>query len=420
MRITARTVCKGLVLTAAMVAIGGCGSNSASAGDAGSDGQASHPDATSMDGQTPHPDAASKDSATQKDTGTTDQSVPSSRVVWVPDYYGQVVHVFLGGGTSPITLNLPATCTPNSVAVNSGNLYVACSLGTGASGSTADQILVYGASAIAAASPGTTLMTAPSQTITSGSFDVLLGIAFDASNDLWIASYMNDDILEIAASELSATTPTVTVSLTMSPNTPTALAFDPDGSLWVTGQNAGYLVLNFLPSQFGLGDGASPRYCISSVGSDCLAPQTETAPFLTAEGLALFSGDIFVANNSTGSTGATPGREIFDLRVTTAVTSGVGAISLINTYGSSTNASLSPVVCPGGLFSTGAHLWVNDESYGETSPACGAAGDVSGAAGGIFSFTEAELSTASLPKQVPVYTNVTGRPGFGGLFVQND
>ena len=61
--------------------------------------------------------------------------VGASRVVWIPDFYGQtatggagLLQVRVGSGATPtaITVNLP-TCSPNSVAVNNNKLYVACS-----------------------------------------------------------------------------------------------------------------------------------------------------------------------------------------------------------------------------------------------------------------------------------------------------
>jgi hypothetical protein len=76
---------------------------------------------------------------------------------------------------------------------------------------------------------------------------------------------------------------------------------------------------------------------------------------------------------------------------------------------------------PGGLFGGSVHLWVNDESYGEANPECGAAGDVASKTGGVFDFTPAQLAARTTTvAQVPAYSNITGRPGFGGIFVEND
>jgi cobalamin biosynthesis protein CobD/CbiB len=68
------------------------------------------------------------------------------------------------------------------------------------------------------------------------------------------------------------------------------------------------------------------------------------------------------------------------------------------------------------------HLWVNDASYGETNPQCGAAGDVAAKTGGVFSFAPAQLTAKTTTvSQVLAFSNITGRrPGFGGVFVEND
>ena len=76
---------------------------------------------------------------------------------------------------------------------------------------------------------------------------------------------------------------------------------------------------------------------------------------------------------------------------------------------------------PGGLYASASHLWVNDESYGETNPACGANGDVASMTGGIFSFTPQQLAAKTTTiSQVLAFQNISGRPGFGGIFVEND
>lgn len=340
--------------------------------------------------------------------------VALSRVVWIPDYYGGLLQVRVGSGATPtaITINLPS-CNPNSVAVNNNKLYVACS---SASGTNPDKILVYNAATIRAA-PAGTLNISPSQTITSNQFNSLIGITFDSSQDLWIASYGNNQVVSISAATLNTANPVVTVELVQSPPSPTGLAFAADGSLWVTGQYGGGILLNFPSSQFGQGENAQPAYCIAStnLGAGC---QFSDNLFLEPEGVALVSGDIWVANNSSYNTdtGVTsPGRELVDLKVV------AGALNVNATFGNAAVAADSPFVCPGGLFATSTHLWVNDESYGETNPGCGGNGDVASKTGGIFSFTPAQLAAKTTTiSQVLVFSNVTGRPGFGGLFVEND
>jgi hypothetical protein len=99
----------------------------------------------------------------------------------------------------------------------------------------------------------------------------------------------------------------------------------------------------------------------------------------------------------------------------------LGTLTVNGVFGSSGSSTASPFVCPGGLFGGSVHLWVNDESYGEANPECGAAGDVASKTGGVFDFTPAQLAARTTTvAQVLAYSNITGRPGFGGIFVEND
>lgn len=347
-------------------------------------------------------------------TQTVTAATVLSRVVYVPDYYGKLLQVRVGGGIPVvIAMSLPS-CNPNSVAVNSNKTYVVCNSDEG----NPDKILVYNAASIRSAAPGA-LSLAPLKTITSSQFKSLIGIAFDASNNLWVASYGNNQIDEITASALTAATTTVTAPLIDSPSSPVALAFDKNGSLWVTGQFGQGILLNFPSSQFGKGVNATPDYCLATTNlSGC---QYVNGVFLGPEGLALFGGNVWVANNSTGATGNKPGRELVGFKYAGGSASAMGTLTLSSTYGNTANAAASPLVCPGGLFAGPVHLWVNDQSYGESNPQCGAAGDVASKTGGVFDFTAAQLAAKpTTASGVLAYPNITGRPGFGGIFVEND
>ncbi len=345
-----------------------------------------------------------------KTSDTYTAATAPARVVWIPDFYGGLLQVRVGTGTNAkaISISLPS-CNPNSVAVNSNQAYVVCS----AYGDNPDKILVYNATTIRAASSGT-LVISPLQTITSTQFNSLIGITFDASNDLWVASYGNGQVDEITAAQLKETTPSVSAALINSPSSPVALAFDVSGGLWVSGQYSGGIVLHFPVGQIHEGADATPDYCLATtdVGVGC---QFVDNVFLNPEGLALFNGDVWVANNATGETGNVPGRELVDLKFSD------GTISVNATFGNSSVPADSPFVCPGGLYAGSVHLWVNDESYGEATPQCGAAGDVASATGGVFAFTPAQLAAKTTTiSAVLAYSNITGRPGFGGIFVEND
>jgi hypothetical protein len=77
-------------------------------------------------------------------------------------------------------------------------------------------------------------------------------------------------------------------------------------------------------------------------------------------------------------------------------------------------------VCPGGLFASSQYLWVNDQSFGQADPGCGARGDVGSGVGAIFRFTKELLAAeAAEPDAIVRFSNITARPGFGGLFVED-
>jgi GH18 family chitinase/sugar lactone lactonase YvrE len=330
------------------------------------------------------------------------------RVVWIPDFYGSLLQVRVGTTPTAITIKLPS-CNPNAVAVNNNKAYVVCN----AYGANPDKILVYNASTIRAA-PAGTLSISPLQTITSSQFNSLIGIAFDAANNLWVASYGNSQIDSISAATLNTANPVVTASLINSPGAPVSMVFDSAGGLWVVGQYAGGILLHFPVSQINAGANANPDYCLATSSGAPGCPYIENV-FLSPEGVALYGGDVWVANNSTGATGTVPGRELVDLKF-----SG-GTLTVNAVFGSSGTPASAPFVCPGGLYASASHLWVNDESYGETNAACGANGDVASMTGGVFSFTPQQLAAKTTTiSQVLAFSNVTGRPGFGGIFVEND
>jgi sugar lactone lactonase YvrE len=345
-------------------------------------------------------------------TLTVTAAAANPRVVWIPNFQGQTLNVEIGtaGAAKLVTVALPSTCFPNSVAVKGTNAYVACTLYTNGS---KDEILVYNATTIHNAAAGA-LALAPAQTIANTNFSGLIGEAFDASGNLWIASGGNGNIEEITSATLNTAVPSVTIAIPNGVNGitfPAGLAFGTDGSLWVTDNNSGIL-LNFPASQLTKGAAAVPAYCIANqdiegVGINC---QTQAGIFPKPEGVAIFNGQVWVANNSEDGD-VVPGLSLTAL----SFTPGVG-LKLQETYGTKAGA---PFSCPGGLFAGSVHLWVNDQSYGEVNPQCGGGGDVGGNVGGIFAFTPAQLTAAS-PTAMPVYTNLTSRPGFGGIFVEND
>jgi sugar lactone lactonase YvrE len=97
---------------------------------------------------------------------------------------------------------------------------------------------------------------APAVTITSasGSLDGPIGLAFDASGDLWVADIGARGLVEFTPSQLAASgSPTPAVTIIPPSGTldgALMLAFDASGRLWVTnGNNSPYSVIAFSASQ---------------------------------------------------------------------------------------------------------------------------------------------------------------------------
>jgi sugar lactone lactonase YvrE len=328
---------------------------------------------------------------------------PTTPVVWVPDYVGQKVEVRIGddpADTKTLRVVLAATCHPNSVAVNGGKLYVACN--------SPDFIQVYDAAAIKSAISGSVLTPTPEKTITNAGFSDLIGIAFDSANNLWVASSGNSIIYRFPAAGLGDPNPTPIASLIDSPGSPVAMAFDFDGSMWVTGLFGDGIVLNFTPDQFDQGNAAAPRYCISTSAPGCQKGGQPADLFKTPEGIAVMNGFIWVANNG----GNTPGREIVQLAVE------AGDVFIYGIIGSQAGDT-GPVFCPGGVFATNSHLWVNDQGFNDPGGDCGAGSQASGV-GAVMRFSLFQLVDETDPAQVARFTDITSRPGFGGIFVEGD
>jgi hypothetical protein len=218
-----------------------------------------------------------------------------------------------------------------------------------------------------------------------------------------------NQVVEIPAASLATDNPTVGRLLPNSPDAPVALAFDTDGSLWVAGQFGDGIVLNLPADQLGQGGAATPRYCISNNIVGC--NPVNFSLFKSLEGLALFNGKIWVANNG----GNQPGRELVALRVEN------DALVLDGVFGDQAGGT-GPVVCPGGLFATSQHLWVNDQGFNQPTTDCGASeADHGSEVGAVLRFTQTQLDDqVTDPTEIVRFSDITSRPGFGGLFVEEN
>lgn len=114
----------------------------------------------------------------------------------------------------------------------------------------------------------------PSVTITSSSFQFLVGSNFDSAGNLWIAD-ASGAIYELSASQLQAgsadLTPAITLTASANFNSPQFVAFDKTGDLWVSDEGANAL-FEFTPAQLAAGGNQVPR-----VISDGLAAPGELA-----------------------------------------------------------------------------------------------------------------------------------------------
>lgn len=371
---------------------------------------------------------------------------PPPLTVWVPDYGDRKVRVYIGGPSPapmPVTVDLTDSCYPNSVVVSntptSDLLYVACSGGAPPAPpapnpfpNAEDQILVYDAGAIRTTAPGTEFAPTPTLTIDDANimdqpaanfYSGLVGMALDASGNLYVAAYNIGMVYEYAAGTqaggLGTATPVSTLVLQDSPSAPAGLTFDSNGILWVTGTAGGPLVLGFDPSQF-LPNGQNvPSYCLGVGQAECSVAQGEPGTPNDWEGVAAFNGEIWVSNNNAPSQNAdNPGYYVYGFTVTVPGTpANPGTMVYSNSIGTGSTTGLQ---CPGGLFA-GTHLWINDEGFGDTNPtptfACGDPGDEitnGSGGGGVFALSATDLTAG------PLAGYVTGRPGFGGIYVEND
>lgn len=100
----------------------------------------------------------------------------------------------------------------------------------------------------------------PAVTITSSSFQALVGCNFDSAGDLWIAD-ASGAIYELSAAQLKAgsadLTPAITLTASGDFDSPQFVAFDKAGDLWVSDEDAS-AVFEFTPDQL-VGGNQVPR-----------------------------------------------------------------------------------------------------------------------------------------------------------------
>jgi Two component regulator propeller len=334
----------------------------------------------------------------------------------IPDYLGQKI-TFYKQTTATFPPQKPtptlfatlitANCNPNSVTYNNSKLYVACNKDSG----NQDFIGVYNLngsnSPLTPTKPTATINKPFDQTIASDQFNSIISIAFDPDNNLWVSSYGNSQIVRIPKASLATPDPTPDKALINSPISPVGITFDKNGSLWATGQYQGGIVLKIPKTELdqpGTIDGgipkidATPSYCISNNADGC---QQQAGLFDNPEGIAILNNDIWVSNNGNDH----PAASLVRLRISQGT---------VDRFGNGVGA---PFSCPGGLKAVSSGLLVNDQSAPLTNTTCGANDPTSGV-GRVFIYKPTDLTSPSSLNLNPLkLSNVTSRPGFGGIDV---
>lgn len=341
--------------------------------------------------------------AAQHNNSQTLAQPDATQYVAIPDYVGQQVRVIATDGNQSQLRFLTPDCNPNSVAYNRDRLYVACNKDW----NNGDKILVYQFQELAAAKPQGTKVS-PSQAISSSEFDGLMAMSFDSQNALWISSYHNHQIVRLSASTLSSAHPKVDKKLIHSPDNPVGIVFDKqDGSLWVTGQYQGGIVINIPKSELDKPSDnvngisvvdAIPTYCISNNIPDC---KQSPELFDNPEGIALFDQKIWISNNGGNHPAASLVRLSPKQGQSTRFGGGAG----------------NPFSCPGGLASDGSRLWINDQSLGKTDTTCGQNDSQSNVDGVLVYNSSAFSNPNDIGSPSASLKGVTSRPGLGGITV---
>jgi sugar lactone lactonase YvrE len=113
-------------------------------------------------------------------------------------------------------------------------------------------------------------------TVTSTALNQPTGMAFDANGNLWVSNVGNSTIVEFTPSQLAtagAETPGIVLSATASSlSSPTALAFDPSGNLWVTNAAAN-TVVSFSTASLTATGSPAPAATISANSGSLQAPR---------------------------------------------------------------------------------------------------------------------------------------------------
>jgi hypothetical protein len=132
---------------------------------------------------------------------------------------------------------------------------------------------------------------------TSSSLKEPIGVAHDLYGNIYVADYVNKQIVEFAAGSTSPATPIATMSSATNIVGPDSLALDHSGNIYVSDYNAGTVSI----------------YAPSSMGSSSAVPTHTISGLTEPSSIALdSSGDVFVVENNNASNCAAPGCEVVE------------------------------------------------------------------------------------------------------------
>lgn len=210
-------------------------------------------------------------------------AIPSSGRLWTPHFGPTIATGFaasdlvVSGSPSPLTVVTSNSQMHNGMAFDAtGSVWI--------SNQTSDTIERY--QAVDLATDGK-----PLPRVVVGGLNDPAGLAFDADGNLWVANITSSTVVMFAPEQLlTSGSPTPTVTLTANVGSlagPMSIAFDASGSLWVA-NFSGDTVVRFGASQLLSSGSPAPEATIGDDGGGNLASPT---------GLAFdASGDLWVTN----------------------------------------------------------------------------------------------------------------------------